>query len=525
MYLSQRSIFILFILSSISSVNAAAQFEPILLTTNSYNHDVVIEKTAGPPVVCVTTASMEQGTNNLGFTWFERGYLPEWPATGLPEAGSVLVSDWSQDFQYQMPPSYKTNNAFLIDSSNTNATIYLSQRTKCAALSFLTSSGISRNVLGYTVHFENGTTESGTFISRNWYSDGDPAWSANGKINVTSFVQSDLNSYNPRIYSENVSLLNSSALVESIELSLSSGAGHSAIFAVSAAQTPGGVFLPLGIRGYTVDAVVEADAVKTGWMETNSSATMQNGTKNSGFTWYEQGYNPMAPASGLPAPGSAVTSEIDGAHHFLMPPTYREPNSIFLESTSTNPVLFFAAPDCYSMLSFLTASSGGAASNVCIIRHLDGNRETNWFPSPDWMGSAPAAVTVGGRVDLSTKLISAPDAVSAKLFTADVPIADQISPITQITLLLGSNSTGRVVVFAVSGVPSNLTPTKPPTITVDPGANGTVVVHSSQPGRVQSSVILIRSPLYWRDEGPILTNLVLKRATEDPVRFYRVMVP
>src|SRR5437764_1001118 len=109
--------------------NSRAGFEPLALTPESYKYDVVVEKTAPPPIVPVTTASMEQGIANLGFTWFERGYLREYPGIGLPEAGSILISEQSVEHLYRMPSSYQTNNAVLIDSVRTNATLRFTTAT------------------------------------------------------------------------------------------------------------------------------------------------------------------------------------------------------------------------------------------------------------------------------------------------------------------------------------------------------------------------------------------------------------
>src|SRR5580765_2594284 len=111
------------------AIRAYGGFEPIDLAAKSYNEDVVVEKTAPAPVIPVTTASMEEGTANVGTTWFERGYVKEWPATGLPEAGFVLASDLLADHLYQMPFSYKTNNVVLIDAVRTNAVLTFSVRT------------------------------------------------------------------------------------------------------------------------------------------------------------------------------------------------------------------------------------------------------------------------------------------------------------------------------------------------------------------------------------------------------------
>src|SRR5262245_47385896 len=84
---------------------ARADFVPIALTSNSYNHDVVVERSAPPPVVPSTSASMDAGQENTGFSWYERGYNPDAIATGLPVAGALLISDVATDHQYRFAPS------------------------------------------------------------------------------------------------------------------------------------------------------------------------------------------------------------------------------------------------------------------------------------------------------------------------------------------------------------------------------------------------------------------------------------
>ncbi|HLH53997.1 MAG TPA: hypothetical protein VKY92_10325, partial [Verrucomicrobiae bacterium] len=366
-------------------LKAHAEFAPILIKTNSYNCDIVVEKRSPPPAVIVTTASMDQGTANAGFTWFERGYLPEWPSTGIPEAGTLLPSDRSPDHVYRMPPTYHGPNAFLVDSTCSNAVITFKTPTNCAVLSFLTSSGVARTILGYEIRHTDGTFESGTFTSPNWYSDGDPAWSSNGRANVQTFTRSDLNTYNPRLYSVDVSVSDNFTEIAGIGLSWVSGKGHAAILSISCAPKKGDAFIPVAVSGYTHDIVVEADAVKPGAIETNTTATMEGGTNDFGFTWYERGYNPAAADSGLPAPGSVVVSENDPAHRFQLPPSYEQPDAVVLDRSGTEANIFFETPAKYSAVSFLTAASAGAPAIRCVIRHADGFTETNSFVSSDWL--------------------------------------------------------------------------------------------------------------------------------------------
>jgi hypothetical protein len=501
---------------------AQAEFEPIELAPGSYNQDLVVEKTAPLPAITVTTASMEQGDANSGYTWFERGYLPEWPATGLPEAGSLLTSDLLADHRYQMPFSYQTRNAVLLDSMRADALITFITPTNYAALSFLTSSGAGRNLIHYIVNYDDGSSEGGAFTSPNWYSDGDPAWAANGRVNVTTFTRADLNSYNPRLYSVDVAISEVLSPIKSIRLSYAGGSGHTAIFAVSGASSPGAAFVPIEITGYNEDLVVEANAVKPGSMETNTTATMESGSANIGFTWYERGYNPIAPESGLPTAGSLVTSDSDTGHHFLMPPTYAQPNAILIDSICSNSTLTSLRAACYSALSFLTASSSGPTTNQCVVKHSNGNSETNTFISPDWLGNSPSAVTTHGRVSVSTKLTDRLNSDAPRLYTVDVPISDTNNPVTHIRLSrIGRDVTSHTVIFAIAGAPTS--PSNRPVLSISRDTAGQLTIRSTQAGRLESCVALCGAETSWEDEGPISEVLTLTPDPAEASRFYRVV--
>jgi hypothetical protein len=518
-----HSTFALFVTLNFASL-ARADFQPIPLTADSYNQDVVVEKTAPPPVVPVTTASMDEGSSNAGFTWFERGYLPDWPATGLPEAGSILTSDQTPDHQYQMPFTYKTNNAVLIDAVRSNVVITFTTPTNCVALSFLTSSGGIRNLIQYTVHYADHSRERGNFVSPNWYNDGDPAWSANGCVNVATFVRADLNSYNPRLYSADVILSNAVGPITGIDLSLASGNGHTAIFSISGAPYLGDAFVPIDISGYNEDLVVEASAIKPGFMDTNTTATMENGTANTRFTWYEKGYYPLAPQSGLPQAGSLVTSASDSTHYFLMPPSYTNANACLIDAASDKPILTLLTPTPYSALSFLTASGHGPVTIRCVVSHSDGGSETNTFVSPDWLASeCPAAFSSQGRVSVSTKLTDSINTDGPRLYAVDVPLARGNSAVTKIALSLsGAGADAHAVVFAVSGTTSSVAPAQP-TLVITRAQDGRFTFHSTQPGRLQSCSSLPGTASSWKDEGQISQSVTMMPPAER-ARFYRVIV-
>src|SRR5512137_2996648 len=119
---------------------AHAGFAPIPLTSSSYNQDIVVENSAPAPVVAggYTTASMDNGAANTGDSWYEQGYNSASPSTGLPSAGSIFSSQSAPSHQYRMA-AYSANNAVLLDSALTNATLTVLTPTAYSGLSFLQS--------------------------------------------------------------------------------------------------------------------------------------------------------------------------------------------------------------------------------------------------------------------------------------------------------------------------------------------------------------------------------------------------
>jgi len=62
---------------------ACGGFSPIVLSSSSYNHDVVVENSAPAPVIpgAYTTASMDSGVGNTNYSWYEQGYNTGSPTT------------------------------------------------------------------------------------------------------------------------------------------------------------------------------------------------------------------------------------------------------------------------------------------------------------------------------------------------------------------------------------------------------------------------------------------------------------
>src|SRR6185369_11556093 len=120
---------------------ARADFNPVPLARSSFNNDIVVERTAPPPIGRATSASMDAGTNNTDASWYEIGFNTVAPTTGLPAAGSTFASAAAASHQYTMASSYTANNAMLIDGIVTNGTWTLTTPVAYTNLSFLTSGG------------------------------------------------------------------------------------------------------------------------------------------------------------------------------------------------------------------------------------------------------------------------------------------------------------------------------------------------------------------------------------------------
>ena len=207
-----------------------AQYSPIPLTPGSYNAGMVVQQ--------ITTATLDGGTANTGYVWYERGNSGASLATntGVPPAGSTFVSESAGDHSYQMAPDYRANNAVLIDSTVTSDTITLNLSSAYSALSFLESSGGGGMTINYTVHHADSTTETGSFTTTDWFGGGGQAFTVNGRVDVSNVYQYwNWSTYSgvPKIYNADITLTNTTSPVISVDLSYSSGGGHACILALS----------------------------------------------------------------------------------------------------------------------------------------------------------------------------------------------------------------------------------------------------------------------------------------------------
>lgn len=436
---------------------ARADFNPIPLTPESYNADVIVEKTAPRPFAngTSTSASLDGGLANTGFTWYERGFNSAAPTTGVPEAGTTIIHESDAAKSYLMPTTYAGNNCVFISSQVTTGTITLTTPVALTDLSLLSSSGGGAVSMNYTITFADTTTESGIITSGDWFNGANPARTTAGRINPESGGYDSVSGTNPRLYSQDIAVISTSPVTK-IEFSYISG-GRCSIFAVSGGNT--GVWTPLAITGFNHDVVVGVGEVSLDPLTTASTVSMDGGTANTGNTWYERGYYPKAPDSGLPPAGSLITSLDQSDHHYRMPPDYSQNNAIYVDAVNTTATITLANPLNYSSLTFLNATANGAVTVQCTMRYQDNTEEVQTFTAKDWFNGTPFVYNAAGRVNLNNRTLNNVNQVNPRLYEAQFVLSNTVSPIVSVEMKwLSGGTTSRVAVLAVSATAGALKP-------------------------------------------------------------------
>ncbi|HSU53045.1 MAG TPA: hypothetical protein VLT36_03180 [Candidatus Dormibacteraeota bacterium] len=255
--------------------------------------------------------------------------------------------------------------------------------------------------------------------------------------------------------------------------------------ALSANFTP----LPLTTNSFNADVIVEKAAPAPTAPVT--TASMEAGITNTGFAFYERGYNSNAPTTGLPAAGAIVTSELSGDYSFLFAPTYKTNNVILLDSNLTSASALVSTPSSYARLTFLVAGGNGGGSVQFVIRHQDATTETGSLTISDWMSLNPAAFTPYGIIDVGTFAVAHMNDDHPRLYSRDINLGNSNSPVTRIDFNYLSGA-AHLVVFAVSGSISGTDPFTPLTIS---GYNADIVVEAaavhpgSLPGGITSATV------------------------------------
>jgi hypothetical protein len=526
---------------------AQADFTPVNLDPNSFTQDMVVEKTGPAPLIPggASTASMDGGSANNGDTWNEQGYFPHQPGVGLPPAGTVITSLSHANKQFQMPPSYTANNAVMLDATSFSAKYTITPTTPraLAALSFLTSGGNGGCIFQWTVHHQDGSTQTGQLPSADWFNVADPVIIANGRVNAQGFDLDNFNSNNPRLYAKDATLNNTTSPVVSIDLQYVSSAGgaHTCIMGVSGADTAGGAFTPVPFTGYNADIVVEAtypqrwDYLATAGTPVNpaTTASMDGGTANTGASWFEQTYYAPSNTFGLPAAGSTFAAQDGADHQFKMPVSYTTGNNaLFLDPANPNGAITLATPAAYSALSLLTSSGGGSGAITVVVNHQDGTTETNNITSPDWYNNNNRAVNSNGRINVQNGVFDSLNSGNPRLYFVDFTLNNSVSPVTSLDLTYTSTG-ARAAVFALSGAAGAVKPVitvQPRGTTVSPTATASFDVTASGTAPLSflwqkgTNGVYINLSNGGSISGQGTTNLLVNNAAMSDAADYRVIV-
>jgi hypothetical protein len=435
-----------------------AQFVPVPLAPGSFNQDMVVQATAPRAALGATTASMDGGPANTGNSWYEQGYNLGSPDTGLPPAGTTLASVTFPQNSYQLPPSYTAPNAILVNAQIQGVSLTLNNPVPLSALSFLTASGNGPFTVTYTIHHADGTSTAGNFVSPDWFNNPDPAWTASGRVNVASGAFDAVGSANPSLHTVDVPVANTASPVARVEFSgEGGGGGRAVIMAVSGAATAGAGFAPLAVSGYNFDVVVEATARQPITELGATTASMDAGLQNTGFSWYEQGYATNAPATGLPLAGTTFTNITASDHVYTMAASYTANNAILVNVESSGTAQF-VSPAAFSAISILGSAGGGAVTIAYTVNFTSGQPETGTFVVPDWFNAPNPALIAGGRVNVANGGLDNVGAQNPRLYAIDITLQNTTTPIASIDFLHAEGG-GNAAIFAISGATGAGAPT------------------------------------------------------------------
>ncbi|HEY6225767.1 MAG TPA: hypothetical protein VI282_01470, partial [Verrucomicrobiae bacterium] len=514
------------ILLGLTSVAVAhAQFAPLQLTPESYNYDIIVEKTAPLPAKA-STATLDAGTNNTAFTYYEKGFNVDSPDSGLPAPGTTFTSESLTDHSYTLAADYTTNNAFLLDASVTNATYTLTTPTTLTGISFLAASGGGAGTNNVIIHHADNTTETNQIIVPDWFGGSNQALTLNGRVDAASRTFNAVDTGNPRLYSVDTTVTGTSP-VTSIEFQRVGG-GHVGIFAVSGST--GGEFTNLPGTGFTFDMIIEAGADQAITALNATTASVDAGAANTGYTWYEQGYNVYAPLTGLPGAGKTLTNAAASDHVYQFAPDYTVANAIIIDASTPTATITPATPRTASGLSFLGSSGGGAMTINYTLHHADGSTQDGSFILPDWFNATPVAYTVNGRVNAENAGFQAVNSNNPRIYGVDVAVTDTSSPITSIDLNY-TTGTGHAAILAVSSSAGAIKPLfdlQPNSVNVLAGGNTQIdsLVSGTAPITVRWQVGTNGNFVDLANSGGFsgvnTTNLMLTGATTGNAADYRL---
>jgi hypothetical protein len=253
-------------------------------------------------------------------------------------------------------------------------------------------------------------------------------------------------------------------------------------FALAAIPLSARAATPLVVTGFNQDIVVENSAPGAG--QNNQAfvnATMDNGTLNTGGTFYQQGT--VGTTGGLPAAGTPVTSLFNPASTFVFQP-YQGNNALLLagqNAVSRTGTLTLAIPTPLTNLALFgaTGNAGGATNqnDTVTVTFADLGPPVSFTVNSlaqDWFNGNQAALQVAGRFNnVVTGGIDNTGTTNPRIYEDDIDLsAFSTRPVSSITITFNAtsanqNNGGYNAIVAVSG-----------TVTPEPATLGLVAIAS-----------------------------------------------
>ena len=242
--------------------------------------------------------------------------------------------------------------------------------------------------------------------------------------------------------------------------------------------------LPLASGSLNQDVVVERTAQPALPVPNPTTATSDGGIANSGYTWYERGFNTNLPSSGIPPAGSTFVSAGDATngetHVFMMAPSYKTNDVLMVDPTFTTGTLSVNTIDVYANISLLASTSYGPVTNNWTVNYVDGSTTTGTFVVPDWSGGSAVnvAYTVNGAYSPQGQTFEWFSVSNPRLYQFDLPSAPGTAvAISNIVIAwVGGNALAHETIFAASASTDNLNYTNPLVLT---GFNQDMIVEAS----------------------------------------------
>jgi hypothetical protein len=207
--------------------------------------------------------------------------------------------------------------------------------------------------------------------------------------------------------------------------------------------------IPVPVTGFNQDIIVDVGAPTGANVQAFITATMDDGTANTGGTWYQTGYNAAALTTGLPA--GVVTPSATGDGTFQILPANGN-NALLLNNAAPSGALGLVLVAGYTQLAIFDSTGNGSGTINYTINHVGGATETGSFTSGDWFGGSPLAYNASGRVNnVMTGGLDAVGSDNPRLYQHTITVADP-TPIQSISFTRATAG-GNTAIVAISGTP------------------------------------------------------------------------